>query len=50
MGNPQWEENQAKLPRYKMYKIKPQNMYSTPCWYVSLSLLFATQMSESVFK
>ena len=37
LGNPQGEENPTKLPMYKMYKIKPQNKYSPPCWYVSLS-------------
>ena len=35
--NPQGEENLTKIPMYKMYKLKPQNKYSPPCWFVSLS-------------
>ena len=37
LGNPQGDEKLTKIPLYKLYRIKPQNMYSPPCWFVSLS-------------
>ena len=42
LGNPQGEENSLKLPLYRCVKItniKPQTCASSPCIYISLSLL-----------
>ena len=50
LGNPQGEENPAKLPLYNMYKRQSQKQVVSSFYSLSLSLLCATQVSVSVFK
>ena len=44
--NPHGEENPAKIPLYKMYKRQPPKQVFFSFYYVFLSLLCATQVSE----